>query len=165
MSIVDSFKEYILKEIPRFNPKLLTDDYGSDTDQVMLNRINENLRLSKVDSGAQKRKTTMYLPDLNQKPKQQSMRLLQPGMPRAGQDQEDQRQTEYLDKQQLETDFYVGLKKDIDKILLKAWEGQQDLSDDEMRRFREVMRYKQGQQLFIHLLNQFRVKRLFQIVN
>ena len=34
-----------------------------------------------------------------------------------------------------------------------------------MRRFREVMRYKQGQQLFIHLLNQFRVKRLFQIVN
>jgi len=89
MSIVDSFKEYILKEIPRFNPKLLTDDYGSDTDQVMLNRINENLRLSKVDSGAQKRKTTMYLPDLNQKPKQQSMRLLQPGMPRAGQDQED----------------------------------------------------------------------------
>ena len=27
------------------------------------------------------------------------------------------------------------------------------------------MRYKQGQELFIHLLNQFRVKRLFQINN
>ena len=27
------------------------------------------------------------------------------------------------------------------------------------------MRYKQGQELFVHLLNQFRVKRLFQISN
>jgi len=61
--------------------------------------------------------------------------------------------SEYLDKQQLETDFYKGLKKDIDKILLKAWDGREDLSEDELRRFREVMRYKQGQLMFIHLLN------------
>ena len=28
MSIVDSFREYIAKEIPKFNPRLLTDDFG-----------------------------------------------------------------------------------------------------------------------------------------
>lgn len=107
----------------------------------------------------------MYLPELPEKQantakqnKNQSMRLLIKG-------QEDTKNSEYLDKQQLETDFYKGLKKDIDSILLKAWDGLAELSEDELRRFREVMRYKQGQQLFIHLLNQFRVKRLFQINN
>jgi hypothetical protein len=107
----------------------------------------------------------MYLPELPEKQsntakhnKNQSMRLLIKG-------QEDTKNSEYLDKQQLETDLYKGLKKDIDSILLKAWDGLAELSEDELRRFREVMRYKQGQQLFIHLLNQFRVKRLFQINN
>ena len=31
-----------------------------------------------------------------------------------GQNQDDLKNNEYLDKQQLETDFYKGLKKDID---------------------------------------------------
>lgn len=48
---------------------------------------------------------------------------------------------------------------------MKAWDGLQDLNEDELRRFREIMRYKQGQQLFIHLLNQFRIKGLKQIIN
>lgn len=56
-----------------------------------------------------------------------------------------EQEKEFLDKQQLETDFYSGLKKVIDKILLKAWAGESDLTEDELRRFREVMRYKQGQ--------------------
>lgn len=72
-----------------------------------------------------------------------------------------EQEQEYLDQKSLETDFYKGLKMDIDKILLKAWDGQKTLDEDELQRFREVMRYKQGQELFVHLLNQFRVKRLF----
>lgn len=39
------------------------------------------------------------------------------------------------------------------------------MTEDELRRFREIMRYKQGQQLFIHLLNQFRIKGLKKIEN
>ena len=74
---------------------------------------------------------------------------------------------EYLDAEDLETEFYRGLKQDIDQILLKAWDGdsQNAVSQDELRRFQEIMRYKQGQELFVHLMNQFRVRRTFKIVN
>ena len=74
---------------------------------------------------------------------------------------------EYLDAEDLETEFYRGLKQDIDQILLKAWDGdsQNPVSQDELRRFQEIMRYKQGQELFVHLMNQFRVRRTFKIVN
>jgi hypothetical protein len=44
--------------------------------------------------------------------------------------------SEYLEKQQLETEFYKGLKKDIELILNKAWDGKQSLNEDETRYFK-----------------------------
>ena len=64
MSIVDSFIDYINTEIPQFNPKWLTEEYGlGDVDHQMLHKINQ--KLGSVDINF-KRKATMYLPDLNQ---------------------------------------------------------------------------------------------------
>jgi len=44
MSIIDSFNDYINTEIPLFNPKLVSDQYGSSNfDYVMMQRIEESL--------------------------------------------------------------------------------------------------------------------------
>mmetsp|Transcript_2641 Transcript_2641/g.4102 ORF Transcript_2641/g.4102 Transcript_2641/m.4102 type:complete len:86 (+) Transcript_2641:48-305(+) len=49
---------------------------------------------------------------------------------------------EFLDKESLDSEFYVGLRTDIDTILLKAWDGKDSLSDEELIRFRDLMRYR-----------------------
>lgn len=138
MSIVDSFQDYINTEIPKFNPQWLTEDFqDANADHQMLDRINETLIKLEINF---KRKTTMYLPDLKQnKNPAKSIRTSNQFSVA-----DEQKASEFLDKQQLETDFYIGLKKDIDKILLNAWDGKEDLTEDELRRFREIMRYKQG---------------------
>ena len=62
MSIVDSFIDYINTEIPKFNKKWLTEEYGlGDIDHQMLDKINQ--KLGHIDVNF-KRKTAMYLPDL-----------------------------------------------------------------------------------------------------
>jgi hypothetical protein len=44
MSMVDSFNEYLSTEIPKFNPKWLTDYYdSSDIDSMLMERISNNL--------------------------------------------------------------------------------------------------------------------------
>ena len=40
---------------------------------------------------------------------------------------------------------------------MKAWNGNEALTDDNKSNFEQVIRFKQGQILFVHLLNQFRV--------
>ena len=44
----------------------------------------------------------------------------------------------------LEKTFYTNLKNDIDKLLMKAWYGEQVLSQDDLAKFKKMMRYKQG---------------------
>ena len=139
MSMIDSFKDYINNEIPKYDPKWLTDQYMVDVEQKMFNKIRDNLEKVEISTKAQK--TTMQLPNLSEQVEQmvkdnsmihprketkggfprQSMRLL--ANTQIGLQQNENVNVEYLDKQQLETDLYKGLKKDIDKILLKAWEG------------------------------------------
>lgn len=128
MSIVDSFKDYISTELPEFNPIWLSDEYCQvEPDFQILNRINAQLI-----NASFKRENVMYLPDLRERTESRnkysvkhSMRLL-PQYIEA--DHDKSKNNEYLDKQQLETEFYKGLKKDIDKILLKAWEGKSEMS-------------------------------------
>ena len=69
------------------------------------------------------------------------------------------------DDQQEDKNLYAQLKKDLDSILLKAWNGESKLSDTDITSFKKIIRYKDGQQLFIVLLNQFRTKRNFTIRN
>ena len=57
------------------------------------------------------------------------------------------------------------MKTELNKTLLKAWDGDQKLDDEDISRFKKFMRFKEGQQLFIFLFNQFRVKRTFTIKN
>jgi len=63
MSIVDSFIDYINTEIPKFNPRWLTDEYGAgDIDHQMLDKINQ--KLEKLDVNFKRKTNAMYLPDL-----------------------------------------------------------------------------------------------------
>lgn len=118
MEIVESFNEYLSTEIPKFNPKWLTDYYDdSDIDTQVMERISQTLQKQTIK--IKQKKTTMHLPDIRadslSRPKasmKQSMRILVSG--------EEQNQgsdiskSEYLDKQSLETEFSKGLKQEID---------------------------------------------------
>jgi hypothetical protein len=37
------------------------------------------------------------------------------------------------------------MKKELDNILLKAWNGESKLSDTDINSFKKIMRYKDGQ--------------------
>jgi len=54
------------------------------------------------------------------------------------------RKEEFLDKDSLDNEFYTDLKRDIDVILLKAWEGKENFTEEELDRFRDLMKYRQG---------------------
>ena len=71
-----------------------------------------------------------------------------------------------IDQQTMETNnFYRSWKESIERILLKAWDGQVKLTDEDIKTFKEIQRYKQGQELFIHLFNRFRNRNQKKIVN
>lgn len=116
MEIVESFNEYLATEIPKFNPKWLTDYYDdSDIDSQVMDRIIQNLQKQTIK--VKQNKTTMQLPDIrassNSRPKvsmKQSMRILVTGE----EEKKDVGNSEYLDKQSLETEFSKGLKQEID---------------------------------------------------
>jgi hypothetical protein len=38
--------------------------------------------------------------------------------------------------------FYRSWKESIERILLKAWDGQVKLTDDDIKTFKEIQRYK-----------------------
>ena len=142
MSIVDRFQEYIDTEIPIFRPGWLCNEFEQP------DRLEDSARSDSIDIHF-RRGSTIYLADPEQrsnkgKPRPTLRRIQfregkEGGTPKPEELKHDE---QYLDQKSLETDFYKGLKKDIDKTLLKAWEGSQELNQDEFRRFREVMRYK-----------------------
>lgn len=57
------------------------------------------------------------------------------------------------------------LECEIDKILLEAWNGMYPLTEEQLTSFHGKMSDKKGQKIFTTLLNQFRLKRDFKLVN
>lgn len=148
MSMIDSFNEYISNEIPNFNQKWVTDYYGyTDIDIQVLERIHQNLQKQNIKYRS---KVNLMLPELRNESiskrsvPRSSIKILSKNQFAEQEEIKADTNNEYLDRNQLETDFYMGLKQEIDQFLLKAWEGKADLTEDELRRFREIMRYKQG---------------------
>lgn len=70
---------------------------------------------------SRRKNTTKYLPDLS-KARQANLSKKAEEMAFAGSPTDTLGQ-EYLDAEDLESEFYRGLKQDIDQILLKAWDG------------------------------------------
>lgn len=50
-------------------------------------------------------------------------------------------------------------------LVMTCWEGMRQLTDKEKYKFREIIRFKKGQQAFGILMNKFRTKRTMVIKN
>lgn len=142
MTVVQSFKEYVEAEIPKFDPRWLTEQFHiHDQDQNTLEIIYENLtsKAKLKDRAAQnfdmfdqsRDGRISQLPDdslmqssMSQRNSTLRMRRLINNGEEFGEINANDNDSEIIDQETMETNnFYRGWIDDINEVLLKAWKG------------------------------------------
>ena len=122
MNIETEFQNYIDNQIPEFNKQDFLKEF-SDVNDVF------NDFTTNSDSQAH---TTMYLQDINV-----TSERIRENLGETNIGINEQKMIEQSKK-------YKNIKKDVDGILLKAWEGKVSLDHNLEERFKELMQHKEG---------------------
>lgn len=125
MNVQNQFRKYLNTEIPKFEVRCLLEDYKLiDPGQALMEQIDTQLN----KKPRVKLQNTFYFQDTSNMSQysidSKSARGQTMRMKRIDADDNSSESTLEIE-QSIQTDFYNGLKEDINVIILKAWDGQQ----------------------------------------